>query len=128
MVIFDALNLAQGLLAVLHLPMKLRIGIHGNFVDRRDIEEWRRKRDAKAGLVSDCCGAAGLAENICPERGNERFSLWLIVIQSAPSIITVRHGPDVSQAIVLSIKFVSRDGFGASTYYTALPNVQLFPC
>lgn len=52
-VIFDAQNLAQGPLATIHLPMKLRLGLHGNFVDQRDIEEWqqRRSRDGNVGPV-----------------------------------------------------------------------------
>lgn len=44
--IFDAQNLAQGPLAVIHLPLKLKLGLHGNFVDHRDIEAWQRRRDA----------------------------------------------------------------------------------
>ncbi|KAK4209325.1 putative carotenoid oxygenase protein [Rhypophila decipiens] len=43
-VIFDALNLKQGPLAVIHLPLKLKLGLHGNFVDHRDIETWQRRR------------------------------------------------------------------------------------
>lgn len=42
--IFDAQNLAQGPLAVVHLPVKLRLGLHGNFVEQKDIEEWAEKR------------------------------------------------------------------------------------
>ncbi|KAF3763849.1 carotenoid oxygenase [Cryphonectria parasitica EP155] len=49
--IFDAQNLAQGPLAVLHLPLKLKLGLHGNFVDHRDIEAWQRQRDAETGQV-----------------------------------------------------------------------------
>lgn len=44
--IFDAQKLAQGPLAVIHLPLKLKLGLHGNFVDHRDIEAWQRRRDA----------------------------------------------------------------------------------
>ncbi|KAJ4508092.1 hypothetical protein HRR76_003421 [Exophiala dermatitidis] len=43
-VIFDALHVAKGPLAVIHLPFKLRLGLHGNFVDQRDIAEWHRRR------------------------------------------------------------------------------------
>jgi len=43
-VILDALNVAKGPLAVIHLPFKLRLGLHGNFVDERDIIEWQRRR------------------------------------------------------------------------------------
>lgn len=44
--VFDAQNLAQGPLAVIHLPLKLKLGLHGNFVDHRDIEAWQKRRDA----------------------------------------------------------------------------------
>ncbi|KAK3347383.1 carotenoid oxygenase, partial [Neurospora tetraspora] len=40
-VIFDALNLAQGPVAVIHLPMKLKLGLHGNWVDRKEVEGWK---------------------------------------------------------------------------------------
>jgi carotenoid cleavage dioxygenase-like enzyme len=42
--IFDALNLAAGPVATIHLPFKLRLGVHGNFVDHRDIREWQERR------------------------------------------------------------------------------------
>jgi len=42
--IFDAQNLAQGPLAVIHLPVKLRLGLHGNFIEQKDIDEWAEKR------------------------------------------------------------------------------------
>lgn len=48
-VIFDAQNLAAGPLAVIHLPFKLKLGLHGNFVDHRDIEAWQKRRDAQSG-------------------------------------------------------------------------------
>lgn len=52
-VIFDALNLAAGPVATIHLPMKLRLGLHGNFVDQREIEAWqaRRQPDGDIGPV-----------------------------------------------------------------------------
>lgn len=43
-VIFDARNLAAGPVATIHLPMKLRLGLHGNFVDQTDIEKWQARR------------------------------------------------------------------------------------
>jgi carotenoid cleavage dioxygenase len=43
-VILDALNVAQGPVAVIHLPFKLKLGLHGNFVDQRDIDEWMKRR------------------------------------------------------------------------------------
>ncbi|KUI72511.1 Lignostilbene-alpha,beta-dioxygenase isozyme I [Cytospora mali] len=48
--VFDAQHLAGGPLAVLHLPLKLKLGLHGNFVDHRDIEAWQRRRDAKGDV------------------------------------------------------------------------------
>lgn len=43
-VIFDALNLRQGPVAVIHLPMKLKLGLHGNWVERAEIEGWKRRQ------------------------------------------------------------------------------------
>jgi carotenoid cleavage dioxygenase len=43
-VIFDAQNLSKGPLAVIHLPLKLKLGLHGNWVDHRDIEAWQQRR------------------------------------------------------------------------------------
>jgi carotenoid cleavage dioxygenase len=43
-VIFDAQNLSKGPLAVIHLPLKLKLGLHGNWVDHRDIEAWQARR------------------------------------------------------------------------------------
>ncbi|CAI7581841.1 unnamed protein product [Penicillium pancosmium] len=43
-VILDALNVAAGPVAAIHLPFKLRLGLHGNFVDQRDIDEWKKRR------------------------------------------------------------------------------------
>ncbi|KAI2630762.1 carotenoid oxygenase [Hypoxylon sp. NC1633] len=50
-VIWDALNLAKGPLATLHLPLRLRLGFHGNFVDHRDIEAWQQRRAGELGPV-----------------------------------------------------------------------------
>ncbi|KAJ5848392.1 hypothetical protein N7455_012349 [Penicillium solitum] len=49
--IFDAQNISQGPVAVLHLPFKLRLGLHGNFVETREIEEWKKRRSAVLGPV-----------------------------------------------------------------------------
>lgn len=49
-VIFDAQNIKGGPIATIHLPLKLRLGYHGNFVDHRDIEGWKRKRDSDASV------------------------------------------------------------------------------
>lgn len=43
-VVFDALNLSQGPLAIIHLPFKLKLGLHGNWVDNREIEAWKNRR------------------------------------------------------------------------------------
>ncbi|KAI0128747.1 carotenoid oxygenase [Xylariales sp. AK1849] len=50
-VIFDAQNLAAGPLGSLHLPLKLKLGLHGNFVDHRDIEAWQKRRTSELGPV-----------------------------------------------------------------------------
>lgn len=42
--IFDALNLAQGPLAAIHLPVKLRLGLHGNFIEQKEIDDWTQRR------------------------------------------------------------------------------------
>ena len=43
-VIFDALDLAKGPIAAVHLPVHLRMGLHGNFVEQREVDEWNRRR------------------------------------------------------------------------------------
>jgi carotenoid cleavage dioxygenase-like enzyme len=50
-VIFDAQHMAKGPVATIHLPLKLKLGLHGNFVDHRDIEAWQKRRDARTGDV-----------------------------------------------------------------------------
>ncbi|KAK4113191.1 carotenoid oxygenase [Canariomyces notabilis] len=52
-VIFDAQNLSKGPLAVIHLPLKLKLGLHGNWVDNREIQAWqeRRAEDGDVGPV-----------------------------------------------------------------------------
>jgi carotenoid cleavage dioxygenase len=49
--IFDALDIAKGPLAAIHLPVKLRLGLHGNFIEQREIEDWveRRKEGGDVG-------------------------------------------------------------------------------
>jgi len=49
-VIFDAQKLSKGPLAVIHLPLRLKLGLHGNWVDNRDIEAWKERR-AESGDV-----------------------------------------------------------------------------
>lgn len=52
-VILDAQNLAKGPVCTIHLPLKLKLGLHGNWVDWRDIEDWtkRRQEDGEVGPV-----------------------------------------------------------------------------
>lgn len=50
-VVFDAQKLAAGPIAVIHLPLKLKLGFHGNFVDQRDIEAWEKRRAEELGPV-----------------------------------------------------------------------------
>jgi carotenoid cleavage dioxygenase-like enzyme len=59
--IFDARNLSQGPLAVIHLPVKLRLGLHGNFIDQKEIDEWAEKRK-EGGVV----GPAQAAKEMLP--------------------------------------------------------------
>lgn len=49
--IFDAQNLSQGPLAAIHLPVKLRLGLHGNFIEQKELDEWaeRRKEGGSVG-------------------------------------------------------------------------------
>ncbi|GAD92008.1 carotenoid cleavage dioxygenase, putative [Paecilomyces variotii No. 5] len=49
--IFDAQKISQGPVAVIHLPFKLRLGLHGNFVEMREIKDWKEKRERELGPV-----------------------------------------------------------------------------
>jgi len=49
--IFDAKKIAQGPVAVVHLPFKLRLGLHGNFVEESEIRAWNEKRTKELGPV-----------------------------------------------------------------------------
>ncbi|OQU96968.1 hypothetical protein CLAIMM_02973 [Cladophialophora immunda] len=49
--IFDAQNIKQGPVAVIHLPFKLRLGLHGNFVEEKEVRAWREAREQKIGVV-----------------------------------------------------------------------------
>ncbi|EJT79457.1 carotenoid oxygenase [Gaeumannomyces tritici R3-111a-1] len=42
--IFDALNVAKGPIGACHLPVQIRLGLHGNFVEQREIDEWEQRR------------------------------------------------------------------------------------
>lgn len=48
--IFDALKVSNGPIATVRLPMKLRLGLHGNFVDHRDIDDWYARREPGGDL------------------------------------------------------------------------------
>ena len=49
-VILDAQNVAGGPLATIHLPLKLKLGLHGNFVEQRDVEKWSQRRSTTGDL------------------------------------------------------------------------------
>ncbi len=50
LLIFDAQHLADGPLAAVHIPIKLRLGVHGTFVNRRELDAWRELREGNGGL------------------------------------------------------------------------------
>lgn len=56
--IFDAQHIAQGPLAAVHLPVQLRLGLHGNFVEQQEIDAWSKRR-AVDGDVGPANPAAG---------------------------------------------------------------------
>ena len=49
-VILDAQDVAAGPVATIHLPFKLKLGLHGNFVDQRDILDWEARRANDGGI------------------------------------------------------------------------------
>ncbi|KAH8594123.1 carotenoid oxygenase [Bisporella sp. PMI_857] len=51
--IFDAQNIAQGPMALVHLPIKFKLGFHGNWVDQQEIDAFNelRKNGGKIGAV-----------------------------------------------------------------------------
>ena len=61
-VILDAQDVAKGPVATIHLPLKLKLGLHGNFVDQKDIDEWQVRR--------------GLDGDVGPVKPAERPLLW----------------------------------------------------
>ncbi|KAF9636504.1 putative carotenoid oxygenase protein [Lasiodiplodia theobromae] len=60
-VILDAKDLAKGPVAVIKLPFKLKLGLHGNWVDGRELEEWGERRK-----VGGSVGPAKAAERPLP--------------------------------------------------------------
>jgi carotenoid cleavage dioxygenase-like enzyme len=68
--IFDALEVGKGPISVVHLPFKVRLGLHGNFVEQRDIEEWEGRR-VEGGDVG-------------PVRGAERPLKWQVDMEGVP--------------------------------------------
>lgn len=51
--IFDAQNIAQGPMALVHLPIKFKLGFHGNWVNQQEIDTFNelRKTGGKIGPV-----------------------------------------------------------------------------
>ena len=37
-------------MAIMHLPLKLKLGLHGNFVAEREIDEWSQRRSTTGDL------------------------------------------------------------------------------
>ncbi|KAJ9198734.1 hypothetical protein DTO021D3_5692 [Paecilomyces variotii] len=50
--LFDSLNVAQGPIAIIRLPMKLGLGVHGNWVDQDEIEAYAKRRASGGDLGS----------------------------------------------------------------------------
>jgi carotenoid cleavage dioxygenase-like enzyme len=48
--LFEAQNIEQGPIAIIRLPMKLGLGVHGNWVDRSEIEDFAKRRAAEGDL------------------------------------------------------------------------------
>ena len=48
--IFDAMHLSKGPIAAVHLPFKLRLGLHGNFIEQRELDDWQKRRSASGDL------------------------------------------------------------------------------
>ena len=42
--------MARGPVATIHLPLKLKLGLHGNFVEQSGIEEWAKRRSNAGDL------------------------------------------------------------------------------
>ncbi|KAF2878231.1 9-cis-epoxycarotenoid dioxygenase-like protein [Massariosphaeria phaeospora] len=57
--VFEAWDLGKGPLAVVHLPVKLRLGLHGNWVEQREVEEWGERRK-EGGSVGPARAAGGM--------------------------------------------------------------------
>ena len=49
-VILDAQHLAKGPVATVHLPLKLKLGLHGNFVAKKEIDAWSDRRGKSGDL------------------------------------------------------------------------------
>ena len=69
-VILDSLHLARGPIATIHLPLKLRLGLHGNFVDHRDVEAWQARRAPDGDLG--------------PVRAAEKPLRWQVEVSQEP--------------------------------------------
>ena len=49
-VILDSQHLASGPVAKIHLPLKLKLGLHGNFVAQTEIDEWSQRRSTTGDI------------------------------------------------------------------------------
>lgn len=87
--IFDALNLAQGPLAAIHLPVKLRLGLHGNFIEQSEIDEWKERRK-EGGDV----GPAVPAKEMLPwqKRAAERGEVGSMVLETGSASVNGVNG------------------------------------
>ncbi|KEZ45542.1 Lignostilbene-alpha,beta-dioxygenase isozyme III [Scedosporium apiospermum] len=69
LVIFDALNLAKGPICALHLPVRMRMGLHGNFVPQNDIDDWNKRRQGDEGPVRIATEPLAWQAKLAQERG-----------------------------------------------------------
>lgn len=76
-VIFDALNLAAGPVATIRLPFKLKLGLHGNFVEHNDIEEWeeRRSGNGDVGPVQPAQRPLPWQQRLAESNGNAQIGM-----------------------------------------------------
>jgi carotenoid cleavage dioxygenase-like enzyme len=63
--LFEAHNIEQGPIVIIHLPMRLGLGIHGNWVDQSEIEAFAKRRAASGDL-----GPLKIAEQPLPWQQN----------------------------------------------------------
>lgn len=68
--IFDALKIAQGPLAAVHLPLQMRLGLHGNFVEQEELERWAKRRAPDGDLGPVQPATAPLAWQVALQEKN----------------------------------------------------------